>query len=470
MRKTGHKRVLACLFVLAVMVAQFFVAALPAEACGCGVLVENSNKSAGWSYGQDADEVGYINYHDGTEEMIIALDIKDRSNNAALIVPVPAKPNSITPDVLTETPTFYGKNIKEEARSFSLGLGKSLATTQSILLFLSDFAISTVSTSISDYDGITAPTTKSAADYNVRVYNHIEVNGMVAEVVTAEYASGLYDYLKSMGLNTPSSGIPVLQDYIGEDYSFLISWIAAGSKNDAAAGLYASFPTERIYYPLMPGSAYAEGNSSQTIYVAGLVSPKIYHDISSSTEVEYFTTGNDVSRTARMNDGEEEKRRITLGYDKSNHNNRAGFKLASREDFTTININAAPDQLTEDLWIDDSAPANVFILGGVLNGLSSLSSGGNWVIFVILWLVVTTVTTYISTAIFKKRTGLWNSPKMIGVVLLGGLTFFGTLMSTFIIFGRRVKFWQMIGYFFLYKAVFVLLGFVPFLMACLLAL
>jgi len=45
--------------------------------------------------------------------MIIAIDFRLAYNKAVWIFPLPAKPEKITVDVVTELPGFEGRNIRE---------------------------------------------------------------------------------------------------------------------------------------------------------------------------------------------------------------------------------------------------------------------------------------------------------------------------------------------------------------------
>lgn len=103
-------------------------------------------------------------------------------------------------------------------------------------------------------------------------------------------------------------------------------------------GILVTFPTEKIYFPLLPTSVYGSKIVPATIRVFGHVSPVIFQDIKSYTKTEYLITG----PTYFAND-------LKNFYNKHNKN----------IEYTKIEINAPSKFFTDDLWMHNYAPKEV---------------------------------------------------------------------------------------------------------------
>jgi len=101
----------------------------------------------------------------------------------------------------------------------------------------------------------------------------------VTEVVTAEDADALYDYLKAKNITIPVGSIPIIDDYIGETYSFVVSWVKSIRDERKMPAIFVDFPTREIYYPLKPTSVYGDAKIPAFIYVIGYARPKLYPEI-----------------------------------------------------------------------------------------------------------------------------------------------------------------------------------------------
>jgi len=392
-----------------------------------------------WEPLTENEQRAAINYQDGLEKLIVTVNFDMQSNDSAVwIFPVPAKPQKVVIDVVTKFPQLYGSDPSQEAKS-ALGSVLILGTlTQIYPLFLifpfyfigfGSFAA-------------TASTTRSM-EQGVTVYEHIEKEGITTEIVTAETGDALYNYLSDMGLNVQRNAISVFDSYIGEEYSFVVSWItpsttqgSTGSQcvktqvccyspktgdyywqdscsilpyetygyvsqvstgicegwttcyqrctygsssgsglyytcgfvkdnyccclNDATScsstpketypyyqpyqpkkqpGVFITFPTDKIYYPLLPTSIYGSTKIPITIYVMDYVQPKLYSGLSSYVKSEYY-----LSNYISTSD-------LESFYGNINTN---------KAKYTKIEILDAPSKyFTDDLWLNLGAPLNV---------------------------------------------------------------------------------------------------------------
>ena len=104
-------------------------------------------------------------------------------------------------------------------------------------------------------------------------------------------------------------------------------------------GVFVTFPTKKIYYPLFPTSVYGSETIPVTIRVMGFVNPKVFKDIKSYTKVEHFIDDN-----VRLDD---ELKNFYSG-------------PAENVKYTKIEINAPSKFLTDDLWISSRAPLKTY--------------------------------------------------------------------------------------------------------------
>lgn len=107
-------------------------------------------------------------------------------------------------------------------------------------------------------------------------------------------------------------------------------------RRNTVKGISVYFPTDNIYFPLLPTSVYGSKTVPATIKVVGLVDPRIYDGIKNFTKVSYYNT--DYYSYVDVSGG------------KNDFFDKADSK------YTKIEISAPSKFLTEDLWIRDRAP------------------------------------------------------------------------------------------------------------------
>jgi len=376
----------------------------PASACGCGVLITSSDNED-WAYGNDSTEQSFINFENGTEKLIISLELKNTSRDAVLVIPIPAKPESVKSDILSETPKFYGYDVPERARENLLGIRNSLLATQ--IYPLVPWVLDSL------FNGSTGSVDKSMptdslgmTQQDIVVYQHLEKNGLIAEVLSAKNSDALYRYLTEKGLKAEKDSIPIFRDYINERFSFVVSWINPSTSEITARGLIMTFPADKIFYPLKPGSAYSGIGTEKVINVVGFVSPELYSDIQDSTKVDYFYSDNG-------------------SFFKDFFSSDEGFG------FTRIIVNAEPNKLTQDLYISDNAPLKI------LN--AHFINVHPFVYGLILLIIISFLSTYAVIRLLLLST--LTKTKYIGLSLVNCLTIIGTIVGSRIVLEeKRFKF------------------------------
>ena len=372
----------------------FFIQTVFVYACGMSMI---STSSSGWTYGNDSAERSYINYENGIEHLIISRTFENGSADAVWVIPVPASPTAINVDVLGEDPNFFGYDVlaktKEELKSIKEGL---LATqiyplVPIILSSLVDGKSVDGSSGVSLSKGVPQG---SRGISGVDVYNHIEKNGMTAEVLSATKSDALYAYLNEKGLNVAKNSLPILQDYIGKDFSFVATWVSSSTEKVQAKGVLINFPTNRIFYPLKPESGTPGEGLPETITVVGHVTPELYAGIKNSTYVDYFHSYNSPKL--------------------------AGF-FSSDHDFnyTKIVINTAPKNLTEDLYISPTAPAKVIFANSFSQNTFAYS--------LLLLFIVSLISSYLASVLLLTEKRFSTVVKM---TIAGCFTLIGTIIGS----------------------------------------
>ena len=233
-----------------------------------------------WDWVDQNSQEAFISYQNGIEKLIIGVDLQKESSEVFWIIPVPVKPEEVKIDIVSSLPRFYGWEVTKKA---AWTLGKPTSALPYPLIFPIVFV---------SLSGAGGGAGKGIEGGDVAVITHIEKAGMIVEVLTAKTDQALYGYLSEKGLKIERGAISVFNQYIGKEYSFVVSWISSGSPEEIISGergIYITFPTSKIYYPLIPTSAYGEKEIPITIRVLGYVKPKIFWGIKPYVKTEYYT-------------------------------------------------------------------------------------------------------------------------------------------------------------------------------------
>lgn len=314
--------------------------AIPKSALADGMVIKPDPYSDRWDYLGESNQQAFINYENGLEKMILSIGMKEASENAVWVFPVPAEPNKVVIDVVTKMPRLSGEEITKKAKSNLSDIKKVLPVTQ---IYTIPFIISLSGARYkAPLEGIGAPLgvgEEIAIETDVIVYEHLEKEGITTEIITAKTAQALYRYLQNKNLKIEEGSIPVLDHYIGKEFTFVVSWISQRGSLKGQRGVFVTFPTKKIYYPLLPTSVYGSETIPITIRIMGFVSPKVFQDIKDYTETDYF-----IDRYFRI---DTELKNFYSGVTKD-------IK------YTKIEINAPSKMLTSDLWISSRAPLKTF--------------------------------------------------------------------------------------------------------------
>lgn len=209
-------------------VVLFIITPKPVGADGV-VMINSFNEK--WDFASESNQQAVITYQNGVEKLAIGITAEKITNDALWIFPVPADPEKVAIEILDKFPNITGgREIKQLAALNIDDQQKFLLSTQIYPLpfvFNSQFIyrryLREISNTIGDIGENLENLENSIKD--VKVFEHLEKNGVTAELVTAKNIQALGDYLQKKGVNIQPTAIPSLAYYNGKNYSFVISWL-----------------------------------------------------------------------------------------------------------------------------------------------------------------------------------------------------------------------------------------------------
>jgi len=365
-----------------------------------------------WNYSYENNQQVFINYDNNLQKMIISIGLGGKNNSGVVwLFPIPSNPNKVAIDVVGNLPQLGGEEISGKAKSNLNNTTDFLQATQiyTIPLIISSMLEGNPNNgpTISGVTGASPKTKRQGTERDVVVYKHLEKEGMISEIITAKTADGLYNYLKNKGLKIESGSIPVLNNYIGKEYSFVVSWINP-SKDviSGQRGIFVTFPTQDIYFPMLPTSVYGSKIIPVTIRIIGYVSPKIFQTIKNYTKTKYYI--GDYSSV----------------YDLKNFYSGQNQNIK----YTKIKINAPSNLLTDDLWISRQAPLKTYY---------STFVARYPIVTTIILLILSSILTGILVGLIIFRELRKNITKLGLIGLSNCLSIFGLLMATVLISTKK---------------------------------
>ena len=346
------------ILIISLILASFLT---PASVFADGMVINPNPYSDRWDYGDQTNQQTFINYEAGLEKMILSIGIKEADKNAVWIFPVTADPDKVVIDIVTKLPQLGGEEITKKAKSNLFFTKKALVATQIYTIPFIDWWGRGVYKAPAE--GIFAPMgIGPEIETDVIVHEHLEKEGITTEIITAKTAQALYDYLKNKDLKIDKGSIPVLDTYIGKEFTFVVSWVSGEVIPAEQRGVFVTFPTKNIYYPLLLTSVYGSKVVPITIRVIGYVSPKIFKDIKDYTKVSYYFDKKTSYFTEIRFGG-------YGGYSLSEMESIANFYGQRAEiekdyrsmtiknvKYTKVEIDAPSKMFTDDLWISPRTP------------------------------------------------------------------------------------------------------------------
>jgi hypothetical protein len=393
----------------------------------------NSIPSTGyeWNLQPENQQIAAIHYEEGMENLLLSITTDDSlaGEQAVWIYPIPSSPDRVSIDVISGYPELHGRDVEVDASRTAVTISGWLTAYATapvglmygfpVLFLLSGMGMASEPGTKGASLGIGHSDSLSNNDPDaITVYSRVDRMGVASELITAKNADALHQYLKTKGMEDPETSAASLDGYIGKDYSFVITTISNISqfKTESAAtkthiiGSFVKFPTDQIYFPLIPTRVYGSRQIPVLLYVTGHVTPNLYASIRANATTNYYT------QAVYSPPGD-----LEPFFNNNQH--------ASQLDYTKIKITTPSDTFTEDLWIDNNPPLIFSIKKGVHTN--------PWLAGILLFVILSLVAGLAAgTLWFRKR----PVPKKTLLVLgLGNcLTMAGFVAATRLALENRV--------------------------------
>lgn len=294
-----------------------------------------------WSLFNEEQQVCVINYKNGLQNIILTVNTGElRGEKAVWIFPVPAKPENIAIDIIKVFPILHGYDVEESAVRLISEIFRDMRWH---LFPLLKPIYSGIEKGSSGMEGVT-------------IHEIIEKMGLTTGLISSIDGISLSNYLSDKGLVLEDVSRSILDEYAGKGYSFVVSWISDIKKFKQeqgeikkgyrqlwagdTIGVFITFPTDKMYYPLKPTSVYGSKRVPAIIYVMGYVEPELYPEIKMYSEVNYYFQRYPMPQ-GKLKDF------------------FFGQEMPKDLKYTKIKINPPSKYLTQDLWIKISTPFKV---------------------------------------------------------------------------------------------------------------
>lgn len=308
-----------------------------------------------WHLSPEEMQYCFINHREGYQTMLLTIQLEGNleGEQGVWIFPVPAAPEKSTIGRVRHFPRLRGYDVVEQARTAIDDSFDLVRLTQLYPLLFYFNKGKSAGGDLTDREGVT-------------VYQSIEDSGMTTELISVSDPAALNRYVADKGLHLPDKSMAVLEEYIGKDYAFVITWISDLSrfgkenkhsrKNGTLPGVLIRFPSERIFFPLRPTSVYGSLKVPAMIYVLGHVTPELYTGIAESSEILYGRTREFLAaeELAPLLDGFE----LTPTRYQTPAGEETGYDLPSTP-YTRLTLYPESRNLTADLWMDHTVPKQV---------------------------------------------------------------------------------------------------------------
>jgi hypothetical protein len=381
----------------------------------------------------EESQTALIAYEDGIERLIIGVDVHQTQSELVWIFPVPAKPDVTDIDIVKSLPKLEGKNVIDEAK-------KNAQAILEVSLISQIYTLPLIFTARGASFGHRAAVFEAVEPSSLEgliVYKSITKYGITTELLSTESIEPLEFYLLDKGLELPDQVIGPIEEYIGEDCSFVISWkestaFPRGKTNNINVTI--SFPTERIFYPLRFTSVYGEEVIPIQLTVQGYVTPDVPKPLDRKVKAYFFRSDESNEVTIHKSDGDEED--ILF------------------ERMTLIKLRTASKELISDLWLEPKPMFGVRVAESIyLNPVQY---------FIVSFLLISFVSGEVAGLIMFPNARSW-----LGILRCGllGLTNILTLFVVFLAAVMNVRhfnygFERASGFTVIFSVLFVILNLV----------
>ena len=290
-------------------------------ALGDGCVVRRPTNTPSWDYSEEDNQVCFISHKDGLETMVLSVDVSEGEDDLVWIFPVPAIPESVYIDVTKGLPILKGVNVGETSKKV-IHLAVANARNTVFIPFPDDVPRSgrVYSMGLEAISGV-----NELDSEEVTIHKLVNKLGLSVLLLDADSSTALDVFLTENGVELPAGAQSVIDEYIGEDYCFVVSWVNdLGMTRVGSLAISLRFPTASPYFPLRLTSVYDDLEIPITVYVRGHWIPNLYQGISGYSDVDYYT-------------------RTTIDYPDSR------YGLADTQ-YTRLSINSPSQQFSDDIW------------------------------------------------------------------------------------------------------------------------
>lgn len=226
-----NKLVLRALILAALLAVVF--AAQPAEACGCGIYVPREGNA------QVSQERSVIRWDGTREDIIMSLGVLGSSQEAAVILPVPAQAQvQLGNAKIFAELDEYTKPLVQEKHVWNLSMPLA---------------------------GSAAP-----AGARVSVLSRQELGPFDVVNLAASDADALKTWFDENGFNFAPQIAEVMKPYVEQEWTFVAVRLQPGQSAQTLSGnldpLWVTFESHQLLYPMRP-SAMAKNQQSVDVYV-----------------------------------------------------------------------------------------------------------------------------------------------------------------------------------------------------------
>lgn len=317
-----------------------------------------------WELSTEESQVCFITHQLGEQRMILSVVLSAEAEELVWIFPVPADPDEVEIDIVEELPEIKGINVDDTARKV-VKMALDIVRACVYVPLPEDYPHPRDSYALGG-----ALVSKISPD-EVVIYEQVNKLGLSTVLVSTRTVDALNGYLEANDVHLPEESLPIINEYIGEDYCFVVSYATPIDQNQSekTIGVQVGFPSDKPYFPLKLTSVYGDMMIPITIYIKNHMIPELYAGIKGYCDADYFI-----------------KARLI------NPRKIVGFidNLYYQRDleFTKVTIDAESHWFKEDLWFHRGRPwsynlarlilsnqlAIRILIGFTLFGLSSLLS------------------------------------------------------------------------------------------------
>lgn len=367
-----------------------------------------------WIPLEENNQVAAINYENGLEKMIISVNFNTENQSEAVwVFPIPADPNKVVIDVMTSFPSFYGYDPVQQAESDIDNVIDISRLTQIYPIFFGGLFTTRVMEIAPSFAGQGAGVEKGPP--SVTVYEHLEKEGITTEILTARTGEALYSYLSARGFKLQPGSIHVLDDYVGKDYTFVVSWVTYPPlvfnqiPYYRQPAIFITFPTDELFFPLMPTSVYGSKTIPITLYLLDFYRPKLYSSIESYTTTNYYV---------QYSFNVYGPRYLANGiYENADFKEFFGNTKTSGRGYTRVDINVPSKYLSDDLWFEPGAPPKIGYAVSVHSFISEHMSA----VTIAMILVLSALSGAVSGIILFRDVKKWSLVGLANVFSIIGL-------------------------------------------------